>query len=162
MANITPIGIDDSTGRLRPFSGGDSLVGGGGSAGFEFPRWVKATRTYAQLAAAATTNDVEVYSLPAGGVIHAVKIKHSVAFSGGSISAYTVSVGITGNLTKYASAFNVFQAVADTTFQLSSSFGSEDHGAATSIRLAATATGDDLDQATQGSVDVWILVSEAV
>lgn len=126
------------------------------------PRWRKFTFDYTDLAAAATANDIELYSLPAGGIIHAVKIKHSTAFSGGTLSAYTVSVGIAGNLTKYASAFDVFQAVGNTTFQLSNSFGSENHGAATSIRIEATSVGDDLDNATAGEVDVWLLVSVAV
>ena len=126
------------------------------------PQWVKVTKTFTDLSFAGTTNDIQVYSLPAGGIIMGVKIKHSTAFSGGSISAYTVSVGISTNFTKYASAFDVFQAVSGTTFQLTDSFGSEDHGAATSIRLQAISTGGNLSTATAGSVDVWILVSVAV
>jgi hypothetical protein len=126
------------------------------------PRWKKFTVDYTDLAAAALTNDIEVYSLVAGEIIHGVKIKHSTAFSGGTITDYTVSIGIAGDLVKYASAFDVFQAVDNQTFQLSSTFGSENHGAATSIRIAAVAIGDDLDQATDGEVDVWLLVSRAV
>lgn len=154
-ASATPgngvIPIADSNGRLAdaftPFAG---------------MRWKKFTVGFAALAAAALTNDIEVYSLAAGEVIHGVKIKHSAAFSGGTLASYTVSVGIVGNLVKYASAFDVFQATSNTTFQLSNSFGSENHGAATSIRLAAVSTGDNLNQASAGSVDVWILVSGAV
>lgn len=154
-ASTTPgsgvIPIADVNGRLAdaftPFAG---------------MRWKKFTVGFAALSAAALTNDIEVYSLAAAEVIHGVKIKHSTAFSGGAIASYTTSVGISGNLTKYASAFDVFQATGNTTFQLSNSFGSENHGAATSIRIAAVATGANLDQATQGSVDVWILVSGAV
>lgn len=125
------------------------------------PWWTKYTVDYSDLAAAATTNNIELFSLPAGGVIHGVKIKHSTAFSGGSISAYTVSVGITGTLAKYASAFDVFQAVGNAVQQISSTVGTENHGAATSIKIAATSTTDNLDQATAGSVDVWVLWSVA-
>ena len=124
-----------------------------------FPTWSKHTFTFAELAAAATTNDVELFSLAAGGVVHAVRIKQSVAFAGGTISAYTLSVGIGGDLAKYASAFDVFQAVGATVFQLSDGPFSENADAATSVRLAAIATGDDLDNASAGSVDVDVLTS---
>jgi hypothetical protein len=123
--------------------------------------WTKYTVTYLDLAAAATTNDVDLFTLPAGGVIHGVKIKHSTAFSGGAISAFTVSVGITGTLAKYASAFDVFQAVGNTAQQISSTVGTENHGASTSIKIAATSTGANIDQATSGSVDVWAMWSVA-
>ena len=123
--------------------------------------WAKYTVSYSDLSAAATTNDVELFSLPAGGVIHGVKMKHSTAFSGGAISAFTVSIGITGTLAKYANAFDVFQAVSNTAQQISSTVGTENHGAATSIKIAATSTGANIDQATAGTVDVWVLWSVA-
>jgi hypothetical protein len=126
------------------------------------PQWVKTTLTFSSFSFAGSTNDVQAYLLPAGGVIHAVKIKQSASFTGGTISAYTVSVGISGNFTKYASAFDVFQSPSNTTFQLSNSFGSENHGVTTSIRAQAISTGDTLNNATTGSVDIWLLVSTAV
>ena len=78
------------------------------------PRWIKVTKTYTDLAAASLTNNIEVYSLPAGNVIHATKLKHSASFTGGTIASYTLSVGITGNLVKYLMAFDVFQAPSNT------------------------------------------------
>ncbi len=137
-------------------TGWKQLLREGGS-----PTWVKVTVGYAALAAAALTNDIEVLNLAAAGVIHAVKIKHSASFVGGSISAYTLSVGIVGNLTKYAAAFDVFQAPGNTVQQLTGTLGTENHGAAVSIRLAATSVGANLNAATAGSVDVWLLVSFA-
>jgi hypothetical protein len=124
------------------------------------PRWRKFSVTEADFTAAATSEDIELFSLDAGEIIHAVKIKHSTAFSGGSATSFTLSVGIAGNLTKYASAFDVFQAVADTTFQLSNTFNSENHGSATSIRIEAVS---DVNVAnlTAGAADVWVLVSKA-
>ena len=125
------------------------------------PRWVKITVDETAFTAGAFTEDVEVYSLPAGGVIHGVKLKHSTAFSG-TVASFTVSIGISGDLAKYATAFDVFQAVADTTFQLTNTFGSEDHGSPTSIRIAATSTVGNVVDPNAGSVDVWLLVSEVV
>jgi hypothetical protein len=126
------------------------------------PKWAKVSTDHAALAAAATSSDIELLSLAAGGVVHAVKIKHSTAAVGGAIASYTISVGIGGDLAKYATAFDVFQAVSDTTFQLSGGFFTENHGAATSLRLAAVSTGANLDQATAGDFDVWVLQSVVV
>lgn len=124
------------------------------------PKWTKYTVAHTALQAAATTNDVELFSLAAQEIIHAVAIKHSEAFAGGSISAYTVSVGIAGEADRYADAYDVFQAVAATTFDVNGpGLSLENFGAATSVRVFAVATGDDLDQSTAGSVDIWVLAS---
>lgn len=139
---------------------GGTLAAGWLPAGV--PVWQKVTKTYSDLATAGTTNDIELLSLLAGGVIHAVKIKHSASFTNGAITAYTVSVGIVGTLAKYHSAFDVFQAPGNTVQSVESNVDIENHGAATSIRLAAISTGANLDQAVAGSVDVWVLISTAV
>jgi hypothetical protein len=123
--------------------------------------WTKYTVTHTALQAAAMANDIQLFSLAAAGVIHAIKIKHSILFAGTGITDYKISVGITGTLAKYASAFDVDTAVSATNFQLTSTVGSENHGAATSIRVAATSTGANLDQSTAGSVDIWVLTSTA-
>jgi len=130
-------------------------------ASLAVPRWIQTSaQATAFTATPGTTEDIEIFSLPAGGIIHGVKIKHPIAFSGGGASSFTVSVGIVGNLTKYASAFDVFQTVADDTFQLSQSFGSEDHGSVTSIRAAAISDVALLG-VTVGGAEVWLLVSVA-
>lgn len=81
--------------------------------------WRKVTKTFTDLSFAGTTNDIEVLSLPAGGVIHAIKLKHSAAFTGGAISAYTLSIGINAALTKYMAAGSAFSAPSATAFRLS-------------------------------------------
>lgn len=122
------------------------------------PRWRRYTVGHADLAAlgASTTGDLELFQLPAGGVIEMAKIKHSTPFAGGSVSALDVSVGVSGELDKYSSTFDVFQSTGSTTYALDFLPGGEDHGSATSIRLAATAAGDDLDQLTAGALEVWV------
>jgi SNF family Na+-dependent transporter len=128
------------------------------------PVWVKVASAlgFAALAAAATTNAITLFTLPAAGVIHGVKIKHSTSFGGGGITAYTLSVGIVGTANKYASAFDVFQAVSNTAFQLTNVVGSENHGAGTIIQVTATSTTANLNAATTGAVDIWALLSEAL
>lgn len=125
--------------------------------------WIKITKTYADLSAAALTNDIEFYSLPAKTVINSVLFKHSTSFQGGSIATYTLSVGFSGSLLYLSGgvATDVNQAPGDAVY------GQSNNGTpilksfanATSVRLSAISTGANLDQATQGSVDIWIAVS---
>jgi len=126
------------------------------------PAWTKYTVAYSALATAGLTNDIELFSLPAGGIIHGIKVKHSVLFSGPSITDYKISIGITGNLTKYTPAFDVDTAVTATNYQLSSTLQGESHTATTSVRISAVSTGANLSAANQGLVDVWVYSSVAV
>jgi hypothetical protein len=126
------------------------------------PQWVRVgTLTFGSFSTAATTNSIALFNLPPAAILHGVKIQHSVAFAGGGITAYTVSVGDVGNATLYASAFNVFQAAGATIYQLSSDFGGESLVAATQLYATATSTGGNLSTATAGAVNIWALLSVA-
>lgn len=127
----------------------------------EVSRWIKITKTYSNFSTAGLTNDIEIYSLPAKSIIQGCVIKHTTLFSGGTIATYTASVGINGNLVKYAATFNVLQAVANTTFGIGTAIAPtvENFGVATSIRGSVISTVGLLNAATQGSVDFYLLVS---
>jgi hypothetical protein len=122
----------------------------------------KHTKTYADLSAAGLTNNITLFTLGAGQVIHMAKIKHSISFGGGAIASYTISLGIATELAKYATAFNVFQAVAGDTMQLTELPATENHDAAVAVKIAAVSTGANLNAATAGSVDVWFWISNAL
>lgn len=136
----------------------------------------KVTKTFADFSSAGASFDIELFQLPAAGLLHAIKLRHTAAFTGGAISAYTLSIGITGTLNKYMEAQNVFAAppttgggrivwapffnylAASTLASLfAGAFGHENQLGATSIRLAAVSTGANLNVATAGSVDAWAL-----
>ncbi len=121
-----------------------------------FAKWTKYTVGHAAFQTAGFTNNIELFSLPAKGAIHAVFINPTVAFSGGLIASYTLSVGIAGNLIKYCPAESVFVAVPQTP---QATLGIESVSGATSIRIAATSTVGTLDASTQGSADVYVLRS---
>lgn len=121
--------------------------------------WTKYTKTFTNLSAAALTNDIELFQLAAKEMIHAVLIKASTAFSGGTIATYTVSVGPTGTLAKYGIALDVKQATGATVFGMNLLPGIESFSGATSIRIAAISTIANLNAATAGSVDVFVLKS---
>ena len=124
-------------------------------------QWFRRTLKNSDLVAASTSHNLRLMTLPKGGVVHGVKIKHSQSFSGGAISAYTLSVGITGNNAKYASAFNIKQAPSATAFQMTSDFGSESHDLDVDLTVSALSTGANLSVSTSGVVDVWVLLSVA-
>jgi len=110
--------------------------------------WKKFTVAATAFTAAATTQDIELFRLGSTDIIHGVKIKHSTAFSGGTLSALTLSVGVPfranpdeeaglpADLTKYASPFDAFQTAGKAVFQLTHVLNSEIHSGAYVTGLA--------------------------
>lgn len=124
------------------------------------PRWRKYTVDYDDIQEAALTAQATLFQLPAGGVIHAVKIKHSTAFAGTGISAVTASVGVSSDSDKYAVAFDILQATGNEVLQLSTTAGAETHDSGgTAILAEFVSTGANLEELTAGSVDIWVLYS---
>lgn len=120
----------------------------------------KVTKTHTDFQTAGLTNTIQLFSLPTKGMIEKIIIKHSTAFAGTSITAYTFKIGITGTLDKYLAPFDVFQAVGDTVWDGSTALlGIENFGSATSIKITATSVGANLDQSTAGDVEIWIFTS---
>lgn len=124
-------------------------------AGDDF-MWTSYTVAYSDLAAAGTSNSITLASLPAKTVLHAVVIKHSASFTGGTITNYTLSVGVTGTTDKYASAFNVFQAPGNTIGQLSGSLFCDNFAAPTTVLVTGTSVGGLLNTATAGSATIYL------
>lgn len=125
------------------------------------PMWVRVGVSLgcSTFSTAGTTNSVTLFTLPAGGVVHGIKIRDTTAFSGTSISAYTLSVGISGNNTKLAPAYSVFQAPSGTTIQLTSDFDEENDSSPTAITVTAVSTGANLSACSTGAADIWALLS---
>lgn len=121
------------------------------------PRWRKTTITHADLTTSSTTEDETLFSLGQFEKIDAISIKHSTAFTGGSLSAMTVSIGWSGSTTFYTLGHDIFQAVGDTIRLDQTGFSSATMASAGHSVLARfTATGDNVVDATAGSVDIWI------
>lgn len=96
-----------------------------------------------------------VFAFPKESIVLGVQVHHTVAFSGGSLSAMTVSLGKSGSATLFTAAQDIFQAVADTTVQETALFKL---GQITALTPAATftPTGDSCSSATAGSVDIKV------
>lgn len=141
------------SGSLIPSLNADTVDGKNATA---FPSWTKYTIGYAALSAAGLTNTVTLFTLPAKTLIHGVVIDPTQAFSGGLISGYTLSVGITGTLTKYCTAVSVFSA---STQAPQAFMGLESMGSGTAIKVTATSITGLLNTATAGSADIYALTS---
>ena len=150
---------------LRPTSdlvvaGSLAVQSGKLAAAWAVPRWVKATVSHTQLAAAAASSGVDLFTGLPGLVVHGVKVKASTAFAGTGITEVNVDVGTGAAPTKYLTGYDVTAAVGDTEFEMADVLEGETHASGgTAVRLRATAVGDTLDKLTAGSVDVWVLAS---
>jgi hypothetical protein len=112
------------------------------------------TITYADLTDADTSQTINLFTLPKGGIILGVRIKHSTAFSGGTVATCTVSVGsAAGTATDFASAYDIFSAAGDTAFQVTSEFKAVTYVADTVTATVTTTVGNVTDT-TAGSVDI--------
>ncbi len=139
-----------------------SMGGTGQSTLSGFLQWVKVSKTFTDLATAGVTNNITLYSLPAKSLVHCVVLKASAAFTGGAIVTYTLSVGIAGSLTKYTAAFDVLQTVGATVSLLTvpvTVVAVESFTTAVDLKLSAVSTVGNLDEATTGAVDVYLLTS---
>jgi len=125
----------------------------------EAPRWDKLTFTHTQFQTAGLVQTIELVSLVSKGVLDAFAIQHTTAFAGTGITAYSIQLGITGTLDKFSGAFDILQATGNQVGLYVPVGGIENFGAATSLKITATAVGANLDQSSAGSVDVYVLKS---
>lgn len=117
--------------------------------------WHRYQVSYTSFSASSTTNDVQLFSLLPNMVIEGVIITPAASFTGTGLTGYTVSVGISGNLTKYAIPFDVTQNVGAKEAYFNMDV--ESFTSSKSIRIAAASSGINLDgPMTAGSVYVWV------
>ena len=119
------------------------------------PRCRAFTVSHSDLQAAAATEDLTLFELPARGVMTGLTLKHDTAFTGGALTAMTVKVGDSSDPAAYSDAdgLDVFQAVSDTAFEDSGLFKSTSF-AARNVVARFTATGDNTNAATSGQLRV--------
>ncbi len=106
-----------------------------------------------ELTAAAATEDITLFQLPARGVMTGVTIKHETPFTGGTLTGMTVAVGDSSDAAAYAPAFDIFQTASDTAFSDSAVFKSTTF-TARDVLAQFSATGDTVQNATAGAVDI--------
>jgi hypothetical protein len=129
------------------------------TAGLGSGGWTKYTVAYTDLSAAALTNNITLLTLPILGKIEGLVIKHSASFTGGALSAYKIDVGIVGELDRYLSQFDVFQAAGAAVFNSVDLNEIPSFTATTAVKIQATSVGANLSAATAGSLDIWVKTS---
>lgn len=126
------------------------------------PTWFKFTLSHTQLQAAALTNSITLYALPAGCIIHGAKLKHSVTFDGPAITEYHLSLGFAGETQALLIEYDVESiAVGSNNFAISQTFDSRDHNDVVNVLVTGRSVGANLNTSTQGTAEVWLLVSKA-
>lgn len=120
-------------------------------------KWIKIIESYTDFSTAGATSEIEIFTLPIKGVIHACQIYAPTLFSGGTITSYTISVGIAGNAVKYGIAASVFTGATLPAINVLT--GAESMTATTSIKATATATVGLLNAAIAGAVEIYLYIS---
>ena len=118
--------------------------------------WTPYPLTFASFSTAAATNTISLASLPGKTVLHGVAIKHDVAFTGGGLTSYRLSVGRAAVLDRHATSHSVFGVPSSTNAELSLNFSCEDFVAPNLFNVTAVCTGDLLNAATAGTVTIWL------
>lgn len=110
----------------------------------------------ASVALAATSATKTIFSLAAKTVIEYIVVKHTTAFSGGSVSALTLDIGDASDADELLASYNLMATVSDTAWESVSVIYLGSFASATNIVATFTATGANLDQLTAGSVDIYV------
>jgi len=137
----------------------DQLIIVGNTIGLALhvPFWRKFTKVFGDFSIAGTTSaDVTLVSLGAGAIIEAVWVITTTAFTGGSVSAANISVGISSSdPDDYINDQSIFTATTTTGGEYST-VDFLTANAAVPILCQVKTVSDDIDNLTAGSVDVYI------
>lgn len=121
--------------------------------------WVRTTFDTDDFAEfAGTSGAIKLLTLKPRQAVHGVLIRPTSQWAATGLASLTLSVGVAGDLDRYAPAYNVAVAPGSTVHQFSSLVGLEDMASPTELRLAAVATGANLADLTAGIVDIRILL----
>lgn len=121
------------------------------------------TKTHADLTDVDASQDVALFTMPAGAVVTYVSLKHSIQFSGGALDTITVSVGTAADPDFYTNGYTFdvqSQAVADTTY-LEALAPGRITNASHAVIMQFLSTGGTLDEATAGSVTAEVCYATA-
>lgn len=123
--------------------------------------WEKVTLSYTAFSAAATSKGLGGIGFNSGGigrVIMGVIIKQSTAFTGTGITGCTISLS---GQSWSSTSHDIHAAVSNSSITNTAFFAMDGYSNVYTITASVASTGANLDQLTQGSVDIWILSSKA-
>lgn len=120
------------------------------------PTWVKITKSFSDFSTAGLTNTITLATLPAKTIVTASAIYPSTPFTGGLISAYSISLGIASavDLMPASSTFTTPTRPFASNLAVAGIQGGTQAVTATAISVTGL-----LNAATAGSVDIYLLES---
>lgn len=121
---------------------------------FTTPEFMSASLTYASFQTAATVATVTFNTLPATMTLLNIIAKHSVSFTGSSITSVVLNVGTSANPTQFINGFSLNQPVSST-----ASAGAVLNyfpAVSTGIQAQVVATGANLSNLTAGTVQIYL------
>jgi len=125
-------------------------VGGSGNV----PSWQAYTISSASFSTATTSADIELYSSPAKGMIQGIVFCNGSNWTATGMTNITVSLGIAGELERYAAATSINTSTVNEPFSI---MEMTDFTATTSIRVSVVGTGANLDQLTASTMEIHVL-----
>lgn len=123
------------------------------------PSWKRFSVNYADFSAGALTESITLCTIEAKEFIHDARIVPTTDFSGGAIATYTLSIGITGDLTKWRGNRSVFTGNTTGTLAEGASGGLGSYTTTTDVKVTAITTVGNLNVATQGEAYIYLLTS---
>ncbi len=125
------------------------------------PIWVKvATLSFSDFSVVGNTKTIASgYSLPIKGIVMGTQIKATTAFSGGILLDYQIEIGdaIVGT-NAYLNSTSVFTGSTQAYSGWNAPVGYISFTTTTPITVTATSIGDTLNNATDGSLDIYLLI----
>lgn len=125
---------------------------------FVYTKWVRIRKTAPDFSTASSTNTIPLITLPAKSAVVSAVINPVTAFTGGLISGYTISIDAVsvGDIQAASSVFTVpARPIPTNRGTFVGTIGSTQD-----VFVTATSTVGTLDAATQGTVDIYLLVSQ--
>jgi len=127
------------------------------------PRWRKFSFTYENFTAAGLTESIAAFALAAGGVIHKAVLDVTEAWVISGMSTLDLELGIAGTAGKYSNSSHTDgEALGADIYAPGATDGLESMSASTNILLTATSDAGNLNTATAGAVDVYVLYSNLI
>ena len=123
------------------------------------PDIIKISKVFGDFSDASLVFDISVFTLKAGRKLQEFVIKHETLWGDGAvnITSVVVELGIVGDEGIYSfEPFDILQAPGDTILRNAEPNVIENWNADTDIRMRITVIGDNLDQLTTGSIDLFI------
>lgn len=131
------------------------------SCGTSVGKWEKYTITFSDFAIGATSNTINLRELGTDEMVLRSVIVPRVAFSGGAISAYTISIGNSAlGVAIYQSPTSVFTGVTVNAGNNSTINNTRLLAASSYITARSTSTTANLDAATQGVADIYFQIAQ--